>query len=97
MDLSRLPGRKSADRVRRSRSLPPPQGRTWTPPELGTDPGAAVVRGAGVGALASVVVGAFGAFARRSRITGVYGSTSPPAKPPAPRRITSDSCKPPPI
>src|SRR6266513_1537066 len=49
------------DRVRGLRSFPPPQARTWTPPELGTDPGAGVVRGAGVGALASVVVGAFGA------------------------------------
>src|SRR2546421_3244513 len=88
---------RSTHRVRGLRSFPPPQGRTWTPPELGTEPGAGVVRGAGVGALASVVVGALGAFARRSRITGVYGSTSPPAKPISPRRITSDSCKPPPM
>src|SRR5207249_5779038 len=74
----------------------PSQVQTWAPPELGTDPGAAVVRDAGAGELASVVVGAFGSFEMRSRITGVKGSTSPPAKPFSPRRSTSDSCNPPP-
>src|SRR5205809_6990724 len=74
----------------------PSQNQTWAQPELGTDPGAAVVRDAGAGELSSVVVGAFGSFEMRSRITGVKGSTSPPAKPFSPRSSTSDSCNPPP-
>src|SRR5207245_8226227 len=64
-------------------------------PGSGTDLGDGLARGVGAGAPAAVFVSGLGGLSK-SRMTGVKGSTRPPAKPRSPSRRTSDSCKPPP-
>src|SRR6266699_233400 len=59
-------------------------------PGPGTASGAGGGRGTGAGALASVVDCSFGGRIR-SRITGVYGSTRPPANPPPPTYSSASS------